>query len=103
MSSKSNMERAKREESWFWFAAVATVCVLLAYFNSGVVPAEGGRGKFLVAICFILTGVMIGCVYRLTRLFKKEIADLKSGDSDTASVTASTDPPAEGSPTPEGD
>ena len=35
--------------------------------------------------------------------YKKEIADLKSGDPDTASVTASTDPPAEGSPTPEGD
>ena len=87
MSSKSNMERAKREEWWFWFAAVATVCVLLAYFNSGVVSAEGGRGKFLVAICFILTGVMIGCVYRLTRLFKKEIADLKSGDADVSTAT----------------
>ncbi|MDP7278061.1 MAG: hypothetical protein QF363_21460 [Planctomycetaceae bacterium] len=81
MASKSNMDRAKREERWFWVAAVTSICIL-AYLIFVVLPAGvAGRGEGLFLGAFMLTGVMAGCVFRLTRAYKREIADLKSGEA----------------------
>ena len=103
MPSESNMDRAKWEERWFWIAGVPTSCmlayVIFAQASSGERPSDGG----IVTASFIGVAVMVGCAARGFRALKQEIADLKSGDSDNASVTESTDPPDEGSPTPESD
>ena len=82
MAEKSNMERAIREERWFWVAALLANCSL-AYLHFVVMPAEGWkRGEGLFFGSFLLTGVMSGCAFRLTRAYKREIAELKSGATD---------------------
>ena len=87
MATKPNLERAIWEERWFWVAALLANCSL-AYLHFVVVPAEGWkRGEGLFFGSFILTGVMSGCVFRLTRAYKREIADLKSGATDDSPAT----------------
>ena len=86
MATKSNMERAIREERWFWVAAVLANCSL-AYLILVVMPAEGWRrGEGLFFGSLMGTGVMSGCVFRLTRAYKREIADLKSGGTDDSTA-----------------
>ena len=85
MATKANMERAIREERWFWVVAVLVNCSL-AYLLFVVMPAEGWqRGEGLFVSSFIGTGVMSGCVFRLTRAYKREITDLNSGDANDSS------------------
>jgi hypothetical protein len=96
MSSKSNMEKARQYERWLWITC-GSVMLILSYVTLNVLPS-GERGNGLVSTSLIFVAMMAGYTYGVIRALKREIADLKSGDSDTASVTASTDPP-----TPEGD
>jgi hypothetical protein len=96
------MERAKSEEQWFWVIGVVAILVLI--FNIYIETDEftDWRDAFSPWPLFWVI-FMFPYAFRAFRALKREIADLKSGDSDTESVTASTDLPAEGSPTPEGD
>jgi hypothetical protein len=106
MGSKTNMEWVKRCGVMFWisFAAAIVLLILGRWYSSPGTPEPGSSA----ADTFLLVGLFAVCVMansaiKQSAYLKQEIADLKSGDSDTASVTASTDPPAEGSPTSEGD
>lgn len=84
MASKSNMERAKREERWFWVAAVLAICMSACLFF-GMGPKEArGEESFLSFPLFMVTGIMAGCVFRLTRAYKREIADLTTDEPDVS-------------------
>ena len=98
MAEKTNLQKAKRLETNFWIICTCNLAILLFY-----AIYQPPNTEFVFVLPLIWVAGMGVCVFQTFRALKQEIADLNSGDSDTASVTASTDPPAEGSPTPEGD
>ena len=82
MATKTNMEKVQSEEYWFWCAAV-----LWAFFNFLKIPGAMERGESFPFSNLCLPCVMIGCMFRLTRAYKREIADLKSGGPDDSPAT----------------
>jgi len=82
MATKTNMERARYEERWFWIAC-AIVIPFLAFM---VFTDAGGKDDYVFGV-FLVVSAMAGCTFRGFRALKREIADLKSGDSDDSTAT----------------
>tara|TARA_B100000029_G_C17279165_1_gene852817 strand:+ start:301 stop:621 length:321 start_codon:yes stop_codon:yes gene_type:complete len=106
MATKTNLERAKRSGVVFWvgYAAAIVLLILGRWYSSPGTPESGYSAADTFSLVGLFAVVAMGnSAIKQSVYLKREIADLKSGDSDTTSLTASTDPSAESSPTPEGD
>ena len=79
MAPKTNMERARREELWFWIACGISFPALVYFTFSGGAPDIAVLPGVL-----IIVGTMAGCVFRLTRAYKREIADLTTDEPDVS-------------------
>jgi len=86
MKSKSNMERATSHHENFWWFAVLSILALLLAMWIDTEKFTDWRDAFtpLPLVCVIFT---FSYAARTFRAFKREIADLKSGDPDDSTAT----------------
>ena len=92
MKSKSNMDRAKHFQKWFWIATGPAIASLfLGYWIQGPFGPTGPYAKAFTGLPLLLgcvsVGQMAGCGFRVFRSLRQEIADLKSGDADDSTAT----------------
>ena len=85
MSSKSNIEYARLQITYFWWFFGAIFVLLVAFEFSD--RTKGNPASYLPLIFMAGMG---GCAFRATRAFKREITDLRSGEVDSTVVAEDT-------------